>query len=75
MAVSPERVRWRRVKRLGAFHRDYGRAILWHTDRFDRSTARGWDRLYERVIAGVKERGGICLSAGELAEEAAAWLQ
>ena len=51
-----------------------GFAILWHTDRFDRWTARGWDRLYERVLAGIAERGGTCLSAGELAEEADAWL-
>ncbi|MEX2210965.1 MAG: polysaccharide deacetylase family protein [Gaiellaceae bacterium] len=51
-----------------------GFAILWHTDRFDRPTARGWDRLYERVLAAVRERGGVCLSAGELAEEADAWL-
>jgi peptidoglycan/xylan/chitin deacetylase (PgdA/CDA1 family) len=51
-----------------------GFALLWHTDRFDRWTARGWDRLYERVLAGIAERGGVCLSAGELAEEADAWL-
>jgi peptidoglycan/xylan/chitin deacetylase (PgdA/CDA1 family) len=51
-----------------------GFAILWHTDRFDRWTARGWDRLYERVLAAVAERGGVCLTAGELAEEADAWL-
>jgi hypothetical protein len=52
-----------------------GFALLWHTDRFDRLTARGWDRLYSRILDGVRERGGICLSAGELAEEAAAWLR
>jgi peptidoglycan/xylan/chitin deacetylase (PgdA/CDA1 family) len=51
-----------------------GFAILWHTDRFDRWTGRGWDRLYARVLAAVDERGGVCLSAGELAEEADAWL-
>ena len=51
-----------------------GFAVLWHTDRFDPWTARGWDRLYERVLAGIGERGGVCLSAGELAEEADAWL-
>jgi hypothetical protein len=51
-----------------------GFALLWHTDRFDPLTARGWDRLYGRILDGVRERGGICLSAGELAEEAAAWL-
>jgi hypothetical protein len=52
-----------------------GFALLWHTDRFDPFTARGWDRLYSRILDGVRERGGICLSAGELAEEAAAWLR
>jgi peptidoglycan/xylan/chitin deacetylase (PgdA/CDA1 family) len=51
-----------------------GFAILWHTDRFDRWTARGWDRLYARVLAAVGERGGVCLPAGELAAEADAWL-
>jgi peptidoglycan/xylan/chitin deacetylase (PgdA/CDA1 family) len=50
-----------------------GFAILWHTDRFDPWTARGWDDLYEWIIRAVRERGGVCLSAGELAEEALAW--
>jgi peptidoglycan/xylan/chitin deacetylase (PgdA/CDA1 family) len=51
-----------------------GFSILWHTDRFDRATARGWDRLYLRLLDAVRERGGVCLQAGELAVEAAAWL-
>ncbi len=51
-----------------------GFSILWHPDRFDGPTAAGWDRLYYRVIEAVHDRGGICLSAGELAEEAAQWL-
>jgi peptidoglycan/xylan/chitin deacetylase (PgdA/CDA1 family) len=51
-----------------------GFSVLWHTDRFDRATALGWDRLYLRLIDAVHERGGICLSAGELAAEAEAWL-
>lgn len=51
-----------------------GFAILWHTDRFDRATAQGWDRLYLRLLDAVGERGGVCLSAGELAAEAEAWL-
>ena len=51
-----------------------GFAILWHTDRFDRGTARGWDRLYVRLLEAVRERGGVCLPAGELAEEALARL-
>jgi peptidoglycan/xylan/chitin deacetylase (PgdA/CDA1 family) len=45
-------------------------SVLWHTDRFDHVTARGWDRLYFRLIDAVHERGGICLAAGELAAEA-----
>jgi hypothetical protein len=41
-------------------------AILWHPDRFDPLTSGGWDRLYWRVLEGVKERGGVCMSAAEL---------
>jgi peptidoglycan/xylan/chitin deacetylase (PgdA/CDA1 family) len=47
-----------------------GFSILWHTDRFDPATAGGWDRLYERLIDGIRERGGICMRAHELAAEA-----
>ena len=52
-----------------------GFSLLWHPDRYDRGTARGWDRLYLRVMDAVRVRGGVCLTAGELAEEAAAWLR
>jgi hypothetical protein len=41
-------------------------AILWHPDRFDPLTSGGWDRLYSRVLDGVRARGGTCMSAGEL---------
>ncbi|MFL5944675.1 MAG: polysaccharide deacetylase family protein [Gaiellaceae bacterium] len=41
-------------------------AILWHPDRFDPLTSGGWDRLYSRVLEGVRERDGACMSAGEL---------
>jgi hypothetical protein len=51
-----------------------GFSVLWHTDRFDRSTAQGWDRLYLRLLDAVGERGGVCLSAGELAAAADVWL-
>ena len=66
-------------KRLDAFldvaaEQGGGFAVLWHTDRFDPSTSKGWDRLYLRLLEAVRLRGGVCLSAGELAEEAAAWL-
>jgi len=53
-----------------AADRGGGFAVLWHTDRFDRGTARGWDRLYEKLIDAVHDRGGVCLSAGELAADA-----
>lgn len=46
-------------------------SILWHPERFDGPSARGWDRLYFGTIRAVRERGGICLSAGELARLAA----
>jgi hypothetical protein len=52
-----------------------GFAVLWHTDRFDRATASGWDRLYARVIAAIRERGGICMPAGRLAAEASTRLK
>jgi peptidoglycan/xylan/chitin deacetylase (PgdA/CDA1 family) len=47
-----------------------GFAVLWHTDRFDRWTAAGWDSLYARLIDAIHDHGGVCVSAGELAEEA-----
>ena len=42
-------------------------AILWHPDRFDKPTSGGWDRLFYRIIDGVRERGGACMSAQDLA--------
>ena len=70
------RARRTRTARLleSAAERGGGFSVLWHTERFDRGTARGWDRLYDDLLSGVRDRGGICLSAGELADEAAAWL-
>jgi hypothetical protein len=41
-------------------------SILWHPDRFDPVTSAGWDRLYSRLLEGVRSRGGVCMSAGEL---------
>jgi hypothetical protein len=52
-----------------------GFAVLWHSDRFDPATSRGWDRLFLRFLEAVRVRGGACLPAGALAEEAAAWLR
>ena len=46
-------------------------SILWHPERFDGPSARGWDRLYFNTIEAVRERGGTCLSASELAGFAA----
>ena len=51
-----------------------GFSVLWHPERFDPAAARGWDRLYERFMDAVHERGGVCCSAGRLAEEADEWL-
>ena len=48
-----------------------GFSILWHPERFDAPSARGWDRLYFDVMDAVRERGGVCMSAGELAAAAA----
>jgi peptidoglycan/xylan/chitin deacetylase (PgdA/CDA1 family) len=42
-------------------------SVTWHTERFDPPTARGWDRVYFRLIEGVKARGGVCVDAGTLA--------
>jgi peptidoglycan/xylan/chitin deacetylase (PgdA/CDA1 family) len=51
-----------------------GFSVLWHSDRFDPATSGGWDRLFFRFVEAVRARGGTCLSAGALAEEADAWL-
>jgi hypothetical protein len=44
-----------------------GFSILWHPERFDAPSSRGWDRLYFDVIDAVRERGGVCVSGAELA--------
>lgn len=59
----------------GAAERGGGFAILWHTDRFDPASSERWDRLYLRVIDAVYDLGGVCMSAGDLAKEAAASLR
>lgn len=51
-----------------------GFSVLWHPDRFDPAQARGWDRLFYRFIEAVGERGGVCMSCGDLAAEAASEL-
>jgi len=51
-----------------------GFAVLWHSEQYDSALLPGWDRLYGRLIEEVQRRGGVCLQAGALAEEARAWL-
>jgi len=66
------RAAWPRLERLldwGAAN-GAGFAILWHPDRFDAPTSGGWDRLFYRVIDGVRERGGACMSARDVATAA-----
>jgi len=70
------RAAWPRLERLldWAAANGGGFAVLWHTDRFDPATSAGWDRLYYRVLEEVTSRGGVCVSAGALVEEARPWL-
>jgi hypothetical protein len=42
-------------------------SVIWHTERFDPATARGWDRVYFRLVEEVKARGGVCVDAKTLA--------
>ncbi len=51
-----------------------GFALLWHNAWYDDRSHPGWGALYYRIVEAVRERGGVCLSAGELAAEAAEWL-
>jgi hypothetical protein len=51
-----------------------GFAILWHSEQYDSALLPGWDRLYRRFVEGVGARGGACVQAGQLAEEAGEWL-
>ena len=50
-----------------------GFSILWHPDRFDPVTSGGWDRLYSRLLDGVRERGGSCVPAAELVSSHSTW--
>lgn len=51
-----------------------GFAVVWHSERWDTTVHPGWDRLYRRFMEYVRARGGVCVSAGQLAEEADEWL-
>ncbi len=65
-----------RLLRLLDWARENGGAfsLLWHPGSFDPAQACGWDRLFYRLIEAVRERGGVCLSCGDLATEATAVL-
>jgi hypothetical protein len=65
----------RRLMRLLDWAAENGGAfsILWHPDRFDAPTSAGWDRLYSRLLDGIRERGGSCMSAAELASSHSTW--
>jgi peptidoglycan/xylan/chitin deacetylase (PgdA/CDA1 family) len=70
------RAAWPRLERFldwAAAHGG-GFALLWHPDRFDPATSAGWDHLYFRVLEEIRSRGGVCVSAGALADEARSWL-
>src|SRR4029078_12181160 len=58
----------------GAAEHGGGFAVLWRAEQYDSVLLPGWDRLYRRVMEGVRSRGGACLRGGALAEEARAWL-
>lgn len=75
LGLSAEQAEVRALSLLDRAAEDGGGfSILWHTNRFDRATAAGWDRLYERILDGVVERGGALITGAELAAEADAWL-
>ena len=40
-------------------------SVLWHNDRFEPAYARGWDRVYDRLLEWVRERGGRLCTAAE----------
>jgi hypothetical protein len=51
-----------------------GFAVLWHPEQFDSAVLPGWGPLYRRFMEEVGARGGVCVQAGSLAEEAREWL-
>jgi hypothetical protein len=72
LALTP-RAAWSRLERLLDWGAENGAgfAVLWHPDRFDPPTSGGWDRLFYRVVDAVRERGGRCMSAQDMAAIAA----
>ncbi|TMK62384.1 MAG: hypothetical protein E6G60_09415 [Actinobacteria bacterium] len=73
LGLSP-RAAWPRIEWLLDRAAEHGTAfaVLWHPDRFDPLTSGGWDRLFYRLIDGVHQRGGACMSAADLAAHALA---
>jgi peptidoglycan/xylan/chitin deacetylase (PgdA/CDA1 family) len=67
---------WPHFERLLDWASDHGGgfSVLWHPDRFDPATSAGWDRLYYRLLDEIRARGGVCTTAGGLADEARSWL-
>jgi peptidoglycan/xylan/chitin deacetylase (PgdA/CDA1 family) len=67
---------WSHFERLLDWASEYGGgfSVLWHPDRFDPATSAGWDRLYYRLLDEIRARGGVCTTAGALADEARSWL-
>lgn len=65
-----------RLRSLLDWAEEYGGgfAVLWHNEHYDSALLPGWDRLYRRFVEEVGRRGGVCLPAGRLAEEAGEWL-
>jgi len=49
-----------------------GVAILWHNNRFDRRSARGYDEVYWRLVEWAQAEGGLVTSAGEIVRR---WLK
>jgi len=43
-----------------------GVAILWHHNRFDRRSARGYDDVYWRLVEWARAEGALVTSAGEI---------
>jgi hypothetical protein len=72
----PASAAWPHFERLLDWATEHGGgfAVLWHPDRFDPATSAGWDRLYYRLLDEIGARGGACMTAGALADEARSWL-
>lgn len=45
-------------------------AVLWHVDRFDAVYGRGWDRVYDRLLTWVVERGGRLTTSSDAVSSA-----